>query len=237
MIYPTFTEAYISHLTAVYAGGTDILSRGLRCRELVFQNWTLTDVDACHIDWSKTGFPERQATYDNYAQKELSWYLTGDRRASAAPSTFWNTIADENGLVNSNYGHLILKWRRYPGQLTAYEHVLDRLLIDHGSRQAVMHYNLPSHFKNFCKDIPCTLTAQVWIRKGMLSMAVTQRSSDLWFGMPYDVPWHCYLIKSLARDLGVKPGFFHHSVGSLHIYARDFERVERTLNVRTTPTV
>ncbi len=237
MIYSDFTSAYRGHLTAVYAGGKDLRVRGELIRELVFQNWTLTDPEACHIDWSRTGFPERQETYDTYARKELAWYLTGDRRASSAPSTFWLKLADEKGLINSNYGHLVLKHLAYPYQRSAYDHVINTLTADRNSRQAVMHYNRPSHYAGLSKDIPCTLTAQVWIRDSRLSMMVTQRSCDLWFGMPYDVPWHCYLIRALARDLGAQVGFFHHSIGSMHIYKRDFTRVERTLSVPSTPAV
>lgn len=237
MIYGNFTDAYLSHLKAVFAGGTDIVVRDQQIRELVFQNWTLIDVHSCHIDWSRTAFPERQSTYDSYAQNELAWYLSGDRRASTAPSPFWTKIADENGLINSNYGHLILKELKYPHQLCAYDHVVQLLKLDRQSRQAIMHYNRPSHYTHHSKDVPCTLTAQVFIRHNRLSMVVSQRSCDLWFGMPYDVPWHCYLIRTLARDLGVEPGFFHHTIGSLHIYARDFDRVRRTLGVSTAPTV
>lgn len=237
MIYGNFTDAYLAHLKAVFLGGVDVMVRGQHIRELVFQNWTLIDVSACHIDWSRTAFPERQTTYDSYAQKELSWYLSGDRRASTAPSPFWATIADENGLINSNYGYIVLKERRYPYSISAYDHVVRLLQVDRQSRQAIMHYNRPSHYMNNSKDVPCTLTAQVFIRNNRLSMIVSQRSCDLWFGMPYDVPWHCYLIRTLARDLGVEPGFFHHTIGSLHIYERDFDRVRRTLGVSTAPTV
>lgn len=237
MIYGNFTDAYLAHLKGAFCGGNDVMVRGQRIRELVFQNWTLVDAHSCHIDWSRTSFPERQATYDGYAQKELAWYLTGDRRANRAPSEFWLKLADKDGLINSNYGHIVLKERKYPGSLCAYDHVINLLKLDRQSRQAVMHYNRPSHYLNQSKDIPCTLTAQVWIRQNQLHMMVTQRSCDLWFGMPYDVPWHCYLIRSLARDLGVEPGFFHHTIGSLHIYERDFDRVRRTLGVATTSAV
>lgn len=232
-----FTDAYLAHLRAVFFGGDNVLVRGQCIRELTFVNWTLLDVRNSHIDWSYTSFPERQPVYHSYAQKEQSWYLTGDRRANRAPSEFWLKLANKDGLINSNYGHLVLKERKYPGSLCAYEHVVQLLMADRQSRQAVMHYNRPSHYLNQSKDIPCTLTAQVVIRNNKLSMIVSQRSCDLWFGMPYDVPWHCYLIRSLARDLGVETGFFHHSIGSLHIYERDFDRVRRTLGVATTPAV
>lgn len=233
MIFNDLTSAYAAHaLNVLHARGSS--PRGQRTREVLFQNYTISDaLKGQTIDWSALGMPERQRTYDDYRDRELKWYRSGDLRASSAPSKFWLKLADTEGNIVSNYGHMVLHDKKYLRfgrasiwYTTALDRVIEVLSEDPESRQAIIHYNLPMHCYSAAKDVPCTLTAQVWIRNGMLSMWVTQRSCDIWYGLPYDVPWHCWLICELAEHMAYTPGMLHHSIGSLHVYEKDVPKFE-----------
>lgn len=221
--FQSFHEAYLALLKQALVHGELSSPRGQPCLELTMVNWSLTKPDRCNIDFTKTGLPGRQEVYSNYRDRELEWYKSGDLSARSAPSKFWEKIADKHGNIVSNYGDMVLFDAIYPGSATGFEHVVELLRRDRDSRQAVYHYNQPKHYWPGNKDVPCTLTTQLWIRGGRLSMWTTQRSCDLKLGLPYDVPWHCWLLGEFCRKLSVEPGHFHHSIGSLHLYKKDEE--------------
>jgi thymidylate synthase len=74
-------------------------------------------------------------------------------------------------------------------------------------------------------DHPCTLSAQLLVRRGRLELIVNMRSWDLWLGVPYDVFMWSQLQRSFAHQLGVDVGRYVHHTGSLHVYERDLESV------------
>lgn len=233
--YPNFDTAYKALLSKVVNEGVRLSPRGLPILELNHITWTLLDTSKDTIDFTTTGFPERQDVVDRYRIQELLWYLDGDTRAKSAPSKFWLKIANEEGLINSNYGHMVLREKKYGpfARLSAFDHVLEILRKDPDSRQAVLHYSEPRHYHIAPKDIPCTVASQVLIRQGHVNMHTFQRSSDSYMGLCYDVSWACWLIQELAIRLGVKAGHFVHTIGSLHIYEKDLPNVKRILQPGT----
>src|SRR5260370_41880706 len=52
------------------------------------------------------------------------------------------------------------------------------------------------------------------------------RSNDAWLGLPYDVFTFTRIQAYVAAAVGVEPGRYTHTVGSLHLYERDWERAE-----------
>jgi thymidylate synthase len=76
-------------------------------------------------------------------------------------------------------------------------------------------------------DIPCTLAVQVMIRGGQLFMRTTMRSNDVYLGLPYDLMQFCTLQCTLAQVFRVTPGFYRHSVGSMHAYEKDLPAIEK----------
>lgn len=69
-------------------------------------------------------------------------------------------------------------------------------------------------------------------------MTVFQRSSDVYTGLPYDVPWHCELIKKMTSEIRnrvnkkntdkklfeLECGTLIIFISSLHLYKKDFEK-------------
>lgn len=106
-------------------------------------------------------------------------------------------------------------------------HLIRKLTHDRDSRQAVMTFW--DHRKDNVegrRDFPCTVALTFSIRHDQLELSVLMRSSDFWWGIPYDVFQFTQLQVTIARALGIEAGkYTHHSV-SLHVYERDWDNVE-----------
>lgn len=82
-------------------------------------------------------------------------------------------------------------------------------------------------------DLPCTLHLQ-FIRREKLHMFVSMRSQDIWMGLPYDVWCFSNIQRLVAEALRLEIGLYHHNVGSLHLYERNYEKASKCLvNVST----
>lgn len=241
--FKTFTDLYKEVVSDLIETPDYVIApRGLPVREMT--NVTVVVHPMEHtIDFSKTKAPERQEAYDKYRNAELEWYLSGNTLASSAPSKFWNQLADQDGHITSNYGHMMLFDKLYPQTQspydgpdpqfdTAIDRVVETLLKDPDSRQAIVHYNQPGHCYPQNKDFPCTMYSQFFVRDGYLSMTTYQRSCDIIKGFSYDVPWSCHFMNMVLDRLQDKGkvyslGEFTHVFGSLHLYEKDLELAQR----------
>jgi thymidylate synthase len=127
----------------------------------------------------------------------------------------------DHGIFEGGYGI------RAFGQLGR---VFDLLNRDPDSRQAVVTiHDGKQDLLRQTKDVPCTLALQFMVRNGELCLRVTMRSNDVWLGLPYDVVQFMILQQAMASALQLDVGWYHHSVGSLHLYDRDRLKVELAL--------
>jgi thymidylate synthase len=207
----------------------------------------LTNTTSYKIDFKSTFLPNRQERYEKYLDKELDWYFNRRNnelhyKSSPAPKV-WKNYADQRGNIVSNYGYMILREtkrfgnkRKKTRRKTSYEFCIDLLLRKPTTKQAILHYNLPIHFNDGAKDLPCTIAAQVLIRENKLYMTVFQRSSDIFTGLPYDVPWHCELLSRMLNDIKGKAdkvntdknlsnlslGSLTLFISSLHLYEKNY---------------
>lgn len=165
---------------------------------------------------------------DAYIQKEIDWYNSQSRSiydmGEKIPQ-IWRTIASNEGLINSNYGHLTLSEDNY----SQYERVLATLKGDRMSRQGVMIYTRPTMhddaFSDGMRDFVCTNTVQYLVRGEKLFSVVNMRSNDVVFGYRNDIAWQRYIQGRLATDLDVEPGDIVWQVGSLHVYRRHWDLI------------
>lgn len=221
-----FNTIYTEIVKHVLNNGNDITVRNKRTKECTECFISLTNISNHRLIFSDTNAYERQEKYDKYCSDEISWYESGCLIAKHAPSRFWETIADNEGKIQSNYGHIILHAKRpYTAQgTTSFENAIRLLNEDKFSRQVILHYNLPSNYNTATKDIPCTISTQVLIRGNKLSFLVSQRSSDLYRGLPYDLAWHCHLMNKFIKNLSstytdITAGALSMMFGSIHIYS------------------
>lgn len=163
-----------------------------------------------------------------YAAGELAWYLSGsdqgDMITAYAPS--YSRFLDDNGRANGAYG---ARWKRN-NQLDRCIRLLKR---DPSTRQAVITmYDGTIDFEageKGSKDVPCTVSIQFLIRAGKLHCVVFMRSNDAWLGLPYDVFCFTSLQIIVAHILQYDIGYYHHHVGSLHLYDKQYEKAREAV--------
>jgi len=238
----SFDQIYQELLAVLLSGLSDSIlsSKGsnLEVRNVLLE---LTDISNYKINFLNTALPSRQDTYERYLNAELKWYFEGrdnelHYKNSPAPKA-WKNFADNRGKIVSNYGYMIFREKRLFGQgngkkkrkIDSYNFCIDMLSSKSTSKQAILHYNLPKHYSKKQKDVPCTVAGQVLIRNERLYMTVFQRSSDIYTGLSYDVPWHCELMKKFVTDLrrvkgneSLELGSLTIFITSLHLYQKDF---------------
>lgn len=237
--FEDFHSAYMSTLCELlHKPEFETSPRGIKTKEILNYSFSVKDPET-DVEWVKTGMPERQAAVDKYWTKELAWYLSGSLRVEDTPAKFWHTLANDNGMVTSNYGFLALYEDKYEDRigfrLSPVERVVKLLTADSDSRQAVIHYGESRHFWEGNKDTPCCVNNQFFIREGKLYMIVNMRSNDVWRGLTYDWKWFSWLMKEVQSQYNktgkvVGLGSLFYNAGSMHLYESEFETAKRVLN-------
>lgn len=171
-----------------------------------------------------------------YVKKEMALYLraTEDVAEFAKASPFWSKIATENGTINSAYGNLIFN-KSLADSRSQFDWAFDCLKNDKDSRQAFMRFNNTCHQYDGNKDVPCTFIMSFHIRDNKLHATVQMRSNDIIKGTTYDIPSFILFQRLMLLRLrevypDLEMGSMTHYAMSFHLYAADFDLVEKRLN-------
>jgi thymidylate synthase len=170
-----------------------------------------------------------------YIAAETLWYFSGTNNPAFIENyaSLWKNIHNEDGTVNSAYGHLLFTEKNEHG-LTQYEWVIESLKKDKDSRQAFMHFNKPRHQFLENKDQVCTLQALFHIRDNKLYMTVTMRSNDVIYGFMTDWTFFTILFQQVYMQMKeyypeLELGTYTHISHSMHLYQRHYELVKNML--------
>lgn len=178
----------------------------------------------------------------DYLRGEIDFYLSGSPflKDIVKHSKFWERVTDDNRTVNSNYGKLLLHDRNLHNY-TQFEYAKDMLLRNPLSKKAVMTiYSNENAYKS--NDNPCTMYLQFFIRPEndtlKLHLFVKMRSSDVWYGMPYDVPFFSLIQHLMLSELKegyskLEIGSYCHQSGTLHLYERNFNSCKDIFSIHT----
>lgn len=160
----------------------------------------------------------------DYLKGELDFYLGGSNLVKDAVkiSKFWENCTDDGETINSNYGKLLFHDRNKKG-FTQFGHAFNCLKNNPQSKKAVMTlYEKENAY--ISNDNPCTMYLRVRIdSKKKVHMTTVMRSSDVYFGLPYDVPFFVFVQYAMMRKLdsvysGLSMGTYTHFANSLHKY-------------------
>lgn len=188
--------------------------------ELQNVSFQLTDIE--------NNIPTSRKNYSlKYLLGELYWYFSGSNSLSTISqySNFWTKISDDGITSNSAYGYIM----QHKFNFNQIEKMIELLRHDENSRRAVININVPNEYVIETLDEPCTIAIQFLIREGKLNATVMMRSNDLWFGLPYDIPFFTELQKYIANELGVEYGMYTHFVTSMHIYDRNMDDINESI--------
>lgn len=200
--------------------------RDLQVKELL--------LDRIEIDPTKpiANFESRSFNWKYFAG-EMAWYLHRDTNIDYINnfSGFWKGITNPGtNEINSNYGALVFNDEQFGW-------VIDSLLADINSRQAIMFFNQPKFQFKDNKDFVCTMYANFFIRNNKLNMKIQMRSNDIFYGLTFDAPFFSFLMQSVYLILkkhdmykSLELGTYYHFADNIHFYERHFELADKIKN-------
>lgn len=216
----SFSKTFINIINHINNDGEESQPRDLKVKEAILTNFMIDPRQPI------ANFPQRKFNW-KYLAGELAWYLKQDRDVNyiGAFSNFWSHITNPNSNeINSNYGSLVFNKKQFGW-------VIDSLVADKNSRQAIMFFNNPEFQFEGNKDFVCTMYANFFIRHNKLNMKVQMRSNDIFYGLTFDAPFFAFLQQSVFLKLqetypDLELGMYYHYADNLHFYERHFELAE-----------
>jgi thymidylate synthase len=158
---------------------------------------------------------------------ELLWYLarSNDLKFIAYYLKQYEQDSEDGKTIFGAYGPRIFSLHGHDQM----SNVVALLSEKPESRRAVIQLFDAGDLAQPRKEIPCTCSLQFMIRSGKLNMATVMRSNDAYLGLSHDVFAFTMIQEILARILKVDLGVYSHFVGSLHIYTKDRNAVQKYL--------
>jgi len=130
---------------------------------------------------------------------------------------YFKQFCDEgDGKASYSYGERIIP------QLKP---LIDKLKSNKYSRGAILTMPIPEDIKRVGRRVPCTTAYHFICRPTLngdkLNLIVVQRSCDAINFFPLDFAKSVLLLKHIAKETGLDPGYVIMSINSLHVYAKD----------------
>jgi len=184
---------------------------------------------------------------------ELLWFLRGDTNIKFLNDhgvSIWDEWATPEGELGPVYG---AQWRAWPGpsgetidQVAA---LVQSIRSRPDSRRHIINaWNvayLPDESKLPAVNAaegkmalpPCHIMYQYYAVDGRLHCLLTQRSCDVYLGLPYNAASTAFLTCMVAQQCELQPGEVIYSLGDTHLYSNHLEqaRLQLTREPRTLP--
>lgn len=207
----------------------------------------------------REGYPllTTKKMYFNSMLRELFWYFSGEPhiRNLRDYTKIWDAWADGDGNLQTAYGRF---WRRFPvpesgypgenwgsrwtrrdpetGQLVFDQiaYVLDCLKElktnpeSPNLRRLVVSAWHPGNAGESLLP-PCHYTFCLNVTGGRLNLHLTQRSADIALGVPFNIACYSLMLLLFAREAGLEPGEFGHTLIDAHIYADHIDGLKEQL--------
>lgn len=174
---------------------------------------------------------------------ELLWFISGSRNVNDlkkllptckiwdgnVQAEWWKAKMEFDGDAGRIYGVQWRKWKTADGrEVDQLGDVIERIKTKPWDRRLlVMAWN-PSEVDQVCLP-PCHAFFQLFVSRGKLSMAMYQRSCDMFLGVPFNISSYALLLSMMAQATGLQAGEYIHHLGDTHIYSNHHEQVKTQL--------
>lgn len=230
-------KQYLDVLKDIYEHGTDVETRNGKTRKCF----------AKQIRFNlEEGFPA--VTTKKLAFKavksELLWFIEGsgdDRRlrelngtertiwTANAEAEYWKPKAKFDGDLGRVYG---VQWRHWQkpdgGEIDQLGEVIERIKSDPHDRRLVVTAWNPGELDRMALP-PCHMFFQFFVAEGKLSLHMTQRSCDMFLGVPFNIASYALLLSMVAQVTNLTPHECILTLNDAHIYHDHFTAVEEQL--------
>ena len=181
------------------------------------------------FDVSKKSFPaitSKKLAF-NSMMIELLWLLRGNTNIKWLQDRkcrIWNEWADDNGDLGPVYGK---QWRDWGG-IDQIKNVINGIKTNpNGRRHIVSAWNV-EEIENMALP-PCHSFFQFTVIDGEINLHLTQRSGDMFLGVPFNIASYSLLLLLVAGECKLKPGKFFHTINDAHIYENHIDQVKEQL--------
>ncbi|WP_040228562.1 thymidylate synthase [Bhargavaea cecembensis] len=167
----------------------------------------------------------RRAAADPEFKNELDAEMEKFRGRILADEAF----AAKYGELGPVYGR---QWRSWPdgkgGTIDQIRNVIESIRNNPDSRRHLVSAWNPAEVDDMALP-PCHTLFQFYVADGKLSCQLYQRSADVFLGVPFNIASYALLTHLIARETGLRPGEFIHTLGDAHIYSNHFDQVREQL--------
>ncbi len=105
---------------------------------------------------------------------------------------------------------------------------IDKLKNNPNDRRILVSAWNPTDFSQMALP-PCHVMHQLIVRDGRLNLIWTQRSCDMFLGIPYNIASYALLLLLYAKEAGMTPGILKGELHDAHIYTNHLSQVREQL--------
>lgn len=175
--------------------------------------------------------------------KELIWQLHGFtdvKWLQARGVNYWNNWQDTNGTIGKSYGY---QMRNFNG-IDQLENLITNLITNPISRRKIICLWNPADLEEMTLE-PCVFLFQFnCIPNGKnqyyVDLHVTQRSGDSFLGVPYDIMFDAWFLKTICTFTNgclkniektiFIPRDVHHTINDFHLYVNHIDQAKEYLS-------
>jgi thymidylate synthase len=185
----------------------------------------------------------------NAVKSELLWFLAmkGKERASDeelkalngtertiwtdnAEADYWLPKSQFKGDLGRVYGIQWRGWKSPDGKMIdQIAELIEKLKKSPYDRRLIVTAWNPGELSDMALP-PCHMFFQCFVADGKLSLHMTQRSCDMFLGVPFNIASYSLLLSMLAQVTGLKPGECILTLQDAHIYHEHFDAVKEQLS-------
>lgn len=164
-----------------------------------------------------------------FAIVEAAWIVSGRNDVKPLKQFIgsYDQFSDDGNTLHGAYGYRL----RHHFKRDQIDAAIDELASNPTSRRVVMTLYAPDDLGLDSKDIPCN--THVTLRRvcDRLEMTVSNRSNDLWLGVPYN--WFVFRVLQhlIADRLSIACGVQRHVSSYLHLYEKDLIAANRVATI------
>ncbi len=169
---------------------------------------------------------------------ELLWFLTGNTNINYLNQHkvhIWDEWADADGNLGPVYGQQWRSWGTAAGnsidQIAA---VVESIKTNPDSRRHIVSAWNVGELAQMALP-PCHLLFQFYVADGGLSCMLTQRSADVFLGVPFNIASYSLLTCMVAQQCDLQPREFIWTGGDCHLYLNHLEQASLQLNRQPYP--
>ena len=139
-------------------------------------------------------------------------------------------FAAKYGELGNVYGKQWREWKTSTGEtIDQLKNVIDDIKHNPSSRRLIVSAWNPEDVPTNMALPPCHSLFQFHVADGKLSCQLYQRSADIFLGVPFNIASYALLTHLIAKECGLEPGEFIHTLGDAHIYLNHEEQVRTQL--------